>query len=202
MKKLALVLIALFTGLSPTVAAQSTANANEPQRVIVEVQQTTKASQGKPSEYTEIGKAISDGLAGAAKGAVDVTFGKDVPVIEGIDRFSKTELGRFTMVLVGWKVAGKDAIGLFNRLAGIVVGIPVAIALSGVFFWFYRRNFLPHRVCIESTGHWFNPFSPRTKKWEVVNDEKSWSEGKSAGALITGFVWVILNVILFINVIF
>jgi len=103
----------------------------------------------------EVGGAIKEGL----EAVVDVA-----------DKFGKTDVGKFTLVLVAWKVMGKD-----------VVKIILGLLFFGVFVFmlsrFYRRTITDRKILTKRTpqGFWKRPI----KEYEVVEsnlegDEKAW----------------------------
>ena len=90
----------------------------------------------------EIGTAVKDGL----NAVVDVA-----------DKFGKTDVGRFTMIMIAWKVVGKDVVR-------IILGILFFITLTIIIVRVYRRVVMPRRVLIENPGLFKYP-----KKYQVVN---------------------------------
>jgi hypothetical protein len=159
MKKL-FVFFALFI-MCATVFAQATTT--EPAKTIVvnesdlttdqlvkiKTEAAQKALEGKLETYGkwvgvggEIGQAIKDGL----NAVVDVA-----------DKFGNTRVGNFTMVLVAWKIIGKD-------LVRILVGLLFIFVVSLLIFRNYRNSFTEHRICIEDNGWKF--WLP--KKYQVV----------------------------------
>lgn len=75
----------------------------------------------------EIGTAVKEGL----NAVVDVA-----------DKFGSTNVGKFTMVMVAWKVIGKD-------LVRISLGILLIIVTSIFIFINYRKNFTTRKVMIK-----------------------------------------------------
>lgn len=90
----------------------------------------------------EIGTAINEGL----NSVVDVA-----------DKFGNTDVGKFTMYLIAWKVVGKDIIR-------ILLGLVFALVLTIFMFKSARKSFSPHKIMIENPG-----FLKYPKKYEVVN---------------------------------
>lgn len=90
----------------------------------------------------EIGTAIKEGL----NAVVDVA-----------DKFGSTRVGNFTMILVAWKIIGKD-------LVRILVGLLFIFVVSILIFRNYRNSFTEHRICIEDNGWKF--WLP--KKYQIV----------------------------------
>lgn len=148
MKKISILLfIALFTvafitntsAQMTTTPEKITVNASDltpDQLAKIKAQQELETMQQKLDTYGkwvgvggEIGTAVREGL----NSVVDVA-----------DKFGKTEVGKFTMMMIAWKVVGKDFVRIFLGLVFIIV-ISVIIFKS-------HRNFSPHKVTIKSNG--------------------------------------------------
>ncbi len=95
-----------------------------------------------------------------------VGIGKEVGVavnssLESItnqaDHFAHTGVGKFTMVLVAWKVIGDQAIHL-------IVGLLEALVMLPLWIWSYRRFCIPRSLVIKKgPGFWGE------KEYEIVN---------------------------------
>lgn len=151
MKKIALVslLAFLFVAWCPKVAAASqgdekvTVNASDltvDQLAKIKAEAEIKELQKKLDTYGnwvgvggEIGKGIKEGLSA---------------VVDVADKFGNTKVGTFTMVMVAWKIIGKDLVRIF---LGIIFALIVTIFL----FRSYRTSFMVHRVCTKPTGWQF-----------------------------------------------
>jgi hypothetical protein len=81
-------------------------------------------------------------------------------------KFAKTDVGKWAMFLVTWKIMAKDILMAGNKVIGYLVGIPFfAIGLL-VCLWSYRRTCIPHRVITEKgPGLWIW----RSKKYEIYD---------------------------------
>ena len=211
MKLISLILVSLFA-LCPLVAQQTQqAPQQAPQEIILRVQNEQFKTPVVPATIpqavtqsanewvqlgTNVGSAIGSGLKSVAHETKDEVFGKDVTVLEGIDKLSKTDAGRFTMAVIAWKVAGREATELTEyfttKIFHIVFGVPILIGWNLLAIWFYRRMFLPRRVVISSKGNWW----AREKVWKVINEDDNWSGDKTAGASVTAIVWTVLNIII------
>src|SRR6478736_3002699 len=176
MKKILLLALSL-AAFSPLFAqAQATpAQAQQPQEVIVKFQQQPAPAPvqttvvEKANEWVEFGKHVGSAMDAGLTSLTDHA-----------EKFSKTDAGRFTMLVIAWKVAGKEATELVDRFIKIVAGVPILIAWNMLAFWFYRRMYLPRRVVIERTGMlWWG-----TRKYQIVNEDTSWSDGKTGGAFV------------------
>ncbi len=190
--------------------AQEAAPAPKPQEVVVRIQQDAPApapfaaptGAQKANEWVDVGTNLGTAFGAAAKSILhetkDATFGKDVSLVDGIDKFSKTEAGRFTMLMVGWKIMGKDAVDLLDRVKNVAIGVPFLIGWTALFVWFYRRNFMAYSVKTGKTG----PFWNRTYTYKVVNEDDNFSDGKSSAAVISCLAYAISTIAIAVNIIF
>ncbi len=90
----------------------------------------------------EIGTAIKEGL----NAVVDVS-----------DKFGKTDVGKFTMVMIAWKVIGKDAVR-------IVLGLLLIIVATIFVSYAYRKNFTTRKIMVKGNRLLF--WQPR--EYEIV----------------------------------
>jgi hypothetical protein len=205
--RLAIVAALLFAGAA--FAQEQAAPAPKPQEVVVRIQQDAppapKAAPTvaqKANEWVDVGTNLGTAFGAAAKSILhetrDATFGKDVSLVDGIDKFSRTDAGRFTMLMVGWKIMGKDAVELVDRVKKVAIGVPFLIGWACLFIWFYRRNFMAYSVRTGSTGNFWN----KQHTYKVVNEDTSWSDGKCAGAVVSGLIFAAITLGVAINVIF
>lgn len=147
MKKL-FVFLALFI-MCATVFAQATtpepaktivvneSDLTTDQLVKIKTEAAEKVLQSKLETYGkwvgvggEIGSAIKEGL----NAVVDVA-----------DKFGNTRVGNFTMILVAWKIVGKD-------LVRILIGLLFITIISILVFRNYRNSFTPRKVCTKDNG--------------------------------------------------
>jgi hypothetical protein len=102
----------------------------------------------------EVGQAMNDGLAA---------------VVTQADKFGATKVGTFVMVMIAFKIMGKEAIS-------IVLGLPVCFLGVMLWIWSVRRFFWAHRILVRRDGTFFAP----VKEWKIEkydfenNDGKSW----------------------------
>ena len=92
----------------------------------------------------EVGGAIKEALSAV----VDVT-----------DKFSKTNVGEFTLVMVAWKVMGKE-------LIRILLGITFLIIMIFTLRRIHKQGFSDTRIIIEDPGFFKYP-----KKYEIVKHD-------------------------------
>jgi hypothetical protein len=90
----------------------------------------------------EVGTAVKDGL--------------DAVVVEA-EKFGTTKVGNFVMIMIAWKIMGRD-------LIGIVFGIP--LLLLGIWLWIYiaRRVFFGYKILdrIEGKIKFYKEHPPMT----------------------------------------
>ena len=107
----------------------------------------------------EIGIAVKDGLTA---------------VVDVADKFGGTNVGRFTMVMIAWKVMGKEVVQ-------IILGLLFFFTFLTTLILVFRRIVLPRRIKLENPGFFKYP-----KKYEVVKTELD-----SEGVTIVTVVFVI-----------
>lgn len=103
----------------------------------------------------EVGNAIEEGLTA---------------VVDVADKFGKTDVGVFTMVLVAWKVVGKDVVR-------ILLGLFFFVLVTLLFLKVYRGYYRPKRIMTERTGRGF--LRRADKKFTLVSPDRDW-EGANA----------------------
>lgn len=92
----------------------------------------------------EIGTAVKEGLTA---------------VVDVADKFGKTDVGRFTLVMVAWKVMGKDIVKIILGLLFFATFITTLILI-------YRRIVLPHKFLESNPGFFKYP-----KTYKIVETE-------------------------------
>jgi hypothetical protein len=106
----------------------------------------------------EVGSAIEEGLTA---------------VVDVADKFGTTDVGKFTMVLVAWKVVGKDVVR-------IVLGVLFLSMFTWLLIYSFRRTCIDRRVLIETKNPgWFK--YPKEKKYELI--EPLFGDGEGLGAI-------------------
>ena len=87
----------------------------------------TKSTVEQAGEWVGLGKEIGSAVDGALSALTERT-----------DQFAKTDVGKFTMFLVAYKVIGTD-------LIQAAVGIPLFLVIVVIFIWLTRRNCMCRR---------------------------------------------------------
>lgn len=124
----------------------------------------TKENVEKYNEIAGIGKeigiAINDGLNA---------------VVGSAEKFGKTDVGKFTMLIIGWKFLYKDAVG-------ILIGLLCLILVNTIIFRSYR-NLCTRKI--RKTGAWYQFWV--TKEYEIINAPE-WEGVEFVKILLIGFV--------------
>ena len=170
MKKLVALLsvFVLFLAVMPT---QAQTTSSEPKledymtpEQLVEFQKDVEIAQLEKKLETygnwvgvggEVGSAIEEGLSA---------------VVDVADQFGDTDVGKFTMILIAWKVIGKDTVRI---LLGLVFLTIVTILFIKVYKGYYR----PKKVATKKV-----PFLRRfweSVEYQIIEPDKDW-EGVNA----------------------
>ena len=189
MKKLIVILFTLlFAGSYMMTASASTTNAEDtimvrksdlPPQVLkdLEDRQALALMSQRIETYgkwvgigKEVGSAVNDSLSAITTQA---------------DNFAKTGVGKFTMVIVAYKVLGKD-------LVGMTIGIPLLVVWISIFIYFWRRLYVPHKILDRIEG--------KTKFYKVIEPGMHGDDRQIATAILfIGFliamVWTLSGVI-------
>jgi hypothetical protein len=100
----------------------------------------------KIGQYVSIGKEIGS--------AVDTSLGA---LASHIDKISQTNVGKFTMFMVAWKILGDD-------LVGYLVGIITLAFFLTIWVWSWRSNFyrrsIPTQISILPPT-WYRPWKKK-----------------------------------------
>jgi len=155
-----LLLLSVFALLiSPVVQAQEQTPTNS---------QTTVVENFIPQILTIDGIqyiAMSDATKFVLGNSKNIGWGKEIgemikealmAVVEVAQKFSDTNVGKFTMYMVAWKVMGQDIVRILLGLLFFTTFVTTLILI-------YRRVVLPRKYMIENPG-----FLRYPKKYEVV----------------------------------
>lgn len=111
----------------------------------------------------EIGEMISQAL---------------MSVVNVAEKFSDTNVGKFTIGMVAWKVMGKEVVR-------ILLGFIFLGAITWLFVKVYKNTYVPKKILIERTPNgWFRR---TTKKYQVITPE-TW-EGYNAVKVLMLFMY-------------
>jgi hypothetical protein len=90
----------------------------------------------------EVGQAINEGL---------------LATVDAADKFSKTNVGLFTMIMIAYSIIGGDVLG-------IAVGLVIFLVLTIVLVWSYWKNCTTRKILVSYDK------TTKLKTWMVVND--------------------------------
>jgi len=112
----------------------------------------------------EVGTAIEEGLTA---------------VVDVADKFGKTDVGVFTMVLVAWKVVGKDVVR-------ILLGLLFFFMITWLFLKVYKGYYRPKKVPVKRV-----PFFRRfveSVEYEIIRPDRNW-DGVNAIPVVMLFLY-------------
>lgn len=101
----------------------------------------------------EIGTAVKEGLTAV----VDVS-----------EKFGKTDVGKFTLVMIAWKVMGEDAVGLVVGLLFFIVTVTLITVL-------FRRLTKNERVLIKDNGWFKYPKEYKVVETDLTGEALGWT---------------------------
>ena len=142
MKKITIFLISILTTIwisaqEPEKITVKTSDLTVDQLAKIKAQAELETLQQKLETYGswvgvggEIGNAVKESL----NAVVDVS-----------DKFGKTDVGKFTMVMVAWKIIGRDLLRIF-------FGIVFATIYTIFMFRYYKKGFTTYRIAIKDNG--------------------------------------------------
>lgn len=185
-------------------------NAPAPQVVQSTAVDTTKAVTSEIVKGAEdLGAALGTGLRSLAYETRDITFGKDKTLVQGIDELSQTDAGRFTMAVIAWKVAGKDALGLMDRFTGVLIGVPILVVFFCTYVWVVRRFFMLRTIKLKETVTGEGKDKVKTITYGVVNADSNYSSNtdwtnvysidndtRYGGMTVLSIAWVLVSAII------
>lgn len=129
----------------------STSDLTPAQLLKIKADQEAKDLQAKLTTYGnwvgvggEIGKGVKEGLTA---------------VVDVADKFGSTKVGTFTMIMVAWKIIGRDILRIF-------IGI-IFVIVATIFIFKSYRKLTTHRICIKSNGWQF--WLP--KEYKIIEPE-------------------------------
>ena len=98
---------------------------------------------------------------------------------EALGEFSDTDLGRFTMWLIAWKVVGKDVVR-------ILLGLLFFFLITWLFLKVYRNTYAVKRVA--KVRHPFFKRFVKSTEYEIVEPNDDW-EGYNAMKFVMLFLY-------------
>lgn len=101
----------------------------------------------------EVGIAVREGLTA---------------VVDVAGKFGNTDVGKFTMVLVAWKVVGKDIMKIF-------LGLVFFIVFTVIVIYSFRTTCIERRILYKNNPQGF--WKRNIKEWEIVEPRFGDQEG-------------------------
>lgn len=132
-------------------------------------QTTTPSKVGNPEAYLtpeQLAKYQSDINIAELEKKVK-TYGDWVGV-GGAGKFGNTDVGKFTMVLVAWKVVGKDIMKIF-------LGLVFFIVFTVIVIYSFRTTCIERRILYKNNPQGF--WKRNIKEWEIVEPRFGDQEG-------------------------
>lgn len=155
-KMTALVAILVMVGTLATAQQQPEKNPSDLRVEIAALQSKLADEQAQQgtivSKFAGFGKELGvafNGFVQAMDGGLKVTTDR-------VNDFAETDVGRFAMFAIGWKVFASDILsmprGAFNKTAGLI--------LLGVFCWLLKRTLeiicWGRMIVMKKEGPWYN----------------------------------------------
>lgn len=142
MERIILVLVFLaitFPVTAGNLEIPSSLSATQRAELVIQAEKMANAAgpleQAKAAkEWVEVGTALGEGLAGAAK-----ALGTEV------NEFSDTTVGKTTMFVIVWRYLGGDLVGLLFGFVWFFTAIPI-------WFYLYRRTFVIKSITYNQKG--------------------------------------------------
>jgi len=168
---------------------------NQPQEVLVKVQTVAAPTNNTPivakaNEWVEFGKNVGTAMDAGLTSLTDHA-----------EKFSKTDVGRFTMAVIAWKVAGRDAFDItryvVDRLVCVPIGLGLLAILISVYLSIMYKMVLQRRVVAERSG----PFWNRTYKYEIVKNNDYYTGERALYAFLSTLATFLIGLAITFNLI-
>jgi hypothetical protein len=95
---------------------------------------------GAYSEYAQMGRGIGMAFGEALRSVKDVTL-----------ELAGTDVGKYAMILIAWKVMARDVISMGDMVFGYAMGPFFFVIGTSILLWSYRRQCVPRRIVKKST---------------------------------------------------
>src|SRR5271157_4940498 len=160
----------LVASASPAMAQQPEEQVSVPKSMLTKDQLDAIAQQNMKDKVERYGKWV--GIGHEVGQAVNESLSA---ITTQANNFAQTPVGKWTIVVVIYKVIGQQLTGLIIGVGTLLIGLPLWI-------WSYRK-YLPHRIVTERTYDTSNKWSRRvtSEKYQVVmnqdNDAANWYRG-------------------------
>ena len=164
------------------VFAQQIRTVQVPENMLTAEQKAQIEAENLKSRVEQYGNWV--GFGAELGHAVDSSLGA---LTERADQFSKTGVGKFTLVLVAWRVIGE-------YFARIVIGLGLFLVLIPIWVWSFHRNVVERSVLLKV-------LPDKTREYKVVNkrDEFKHSSVADQKTCYMLWHWLILGLIVVLN---
>ena len=149
----------------------------------------------KIGEYVGVGKEI--GMA------VDTCLGA---LAYHVDKVSKTNVGKFTMFMVGWRIMGQD----FVRY---LIGILMFFTFISIWIWSWRKNFCRRqvpKVVEKQERKWYQlrakdkvieyqEFTMNDEEWRHMNDGLNFGQASYLGHILSLVIGLLIILLMAFN---
>ena len=169
--------------------ASQSASSNKQNEVIVHIRhdeaptpvapKSDSTTVQKANEWVEFGRNLG--------GAFDAGL---TSLTDHAEKFSKTDAGHFTMAVIAWKVAGKDAVDLIHHFITSIFGITAAFVWLCIYIWFLRRFCRIYSVKAKASG----PFWNRVTEYTIITPLDG--EDRAMAVLLGTFTWFVGSAII------
>lgn len=144
-----------------TIDAQSNKRIIDMDKLSPELQvQILQSEKNNPTSSTQIIEQVSKFDWEAMGKGIGKTVNEALSaVVDVADKFGATKVGQFTMVMVAWKVIGKDVVK-------IIIGLLFFITFTSALIFTFKRLTKPRRILIENPGLFRYP-----KKYQIIESK-------------------------------
>lgn len=177
MKKIFIFLLILILFLAFNVEAQVPSKVGNPEAYLTAEQLAKYQSDIKVAELEKKLQTYGNWVGVGGEVGIAVKEGL-MAVVDVAGEFGSTDVGKFTLVMVAWKIMGKDVIR-------IVLGLLFLIIITFIFLMMYKNLYKNERKIIERPGL----FNFKTvKKYEIIIKDTEW-EGYVAIQIVMLFLY-------------
>lgn len=130
---------------------------------------TKQDAVAKAERWVEVGKGLGAAFREGLSAVTDET-----------GRFSETKVGKFTMLMIAYKIVGEDIIQF-------IIGMPLLVVVTVIFIWVLRSHCIVHKIAIKREGR-------RVTEYQVWEPEEDWYPAVAA-LIYIGMVGICATII-------
>jgi|GEM_PF-3301942 len=184
-------LMVVFISMS-AIAQQQEKSVTDLKAEIAALQSKLTDEQAKQGTFASKFSGFGKELGTAMNGFVEAMDGGLKVTTERVNEFAKTDVGRFAMVAIAWKVFAQDIISIgqsaFNKTAGFVLLI--------VFCWLLKRTIeilcWGRMIVVKKEGPWYNRKVTKERTTPLVKDSNADESAAVTFVVISCVVMVVL----------